>query len=323
LGARPGSRLIGKWTSVVVWLAVLLVPPFVARRNLHRGVGDRRGAWRIGFAVFVLQLASWALRTDALSSLFETETLLGVQLGLALVLGALAALVYLALEPYVRRLWPRSLIAWTRLLMGRLGDPRVGREVLIGTVAGLGMTVIQQLAWLVPVALGAPPRPPYLVEDATLVGGAKALAVALGPKFLSDTLIVLFVLTTPLLLLRRRALAVPLAMLILMLNDAPWIVRGASGVALLSSIAAVALLWTVLLSTLLRFGLLALASAFFVFGLIQRWPLTFDSSAWYAGTSLVGMLIVAVLASAAAFVARGGTKAWHHAVLRATAGAGA
>ena len=41
-------------------------------------------------------------------------------------------LYYVALEPFVRRLWPDVLISWSRLLSGRLQDPLVGRDLLIG-----------------------------------------------------------------------------------------------------------------------------------------------------------------------------------------------
>ena len=34
-------------------------------------------------------------------------------------------LYYLALEPYVRRLWPQALISWSRVLAGRVRDPLV------------------------------------------------------------------------------------------------------------------------------------------------------------------------------------------------------
>ncbi|HEX6882458.1 MAG TPA: serine/threonine-protein kinase [Planctomycetota bacterium] len=47
-------------------------------------------------------------------------------------------LFFLALEPFARRHWPGALISWTRLLEGRFQDPAVGREVLLGTFAGLG-----------------------------------------------------------------------------------------------------------------------------------------------------------------------------------------
>jgi hypothetical protein len=84
----------------------------------------------------------------------------------------------------------------------------------------------------------------------------------------------------------------------------------------------VVLVWAILFATLLRFGLLVLASAFFFFNILQSWPLTFDAAAWYAGTSLMGMLVLAAVAGAALFVARGGASAWRRAVLGIPAGRG-
>jgi serine/threonine-protein kinase len=312
---KPVSKVAAEWAYVVLMLSMLLVPPFVARRNLRRGVGDRRGAWRLGFAVFLLQLASWALRTEAWGSVFKSEMSLVVQLGLALVLGALTALIYLALEPYVRRLWPRSLISWTRLLMGRFGDPRVGRDVLIGAVAGVVVTLAQRLEWLVPWALGVAPRIPYGVAEATLGSGGKALAMAAAPGFLLGPLMVLFVLTTPTLLLRRKRLALAVSMLILVLMAAPWVAQSSSGMALASALVEVVLVYAVLVGTLLRFGLLALAAAFFFFEILQHWPLTFDGGAWYFDTSLMGMAILAVVATLAVIVARGGANVWRRAAV--------
>jgi len=46
-------------------------------------------------------------------------------------------ILYLALEPIVRRRWPDSIISWSRLLAGRLRDPLVGRDILIGCLAGV------------------------------------------------------------------------------------------------------------------------------------------------------------------------------------------
>ncbi len=316
----PAAKQASNWAKVVLLLSVLLVPPLVARRNLRRGVGDRRGAWRLGFAVFTLALASWALRSDVLGSLLASETVLAVPLGLALAVGGLTALIYLALEPYVRRLWPRSLISWTRLLMGRVGDPLVGRDLLIGAVAGILVIVIQRLEWLVPYALGAPPPIPYGIAEGTLLGGGKALALALAPKFLAGPLTVLFVLTMSMLILRRRWFAIAAAMLLLALTDDHWIGRDSPGIVLASALVEVVLFYAVLLATLLRFGLLALASAFFFFDILQSWPLTLDGTVWYAGTSLMGMLILAAVAVAALLVARGGASAWRRAAVGISAG---
>ena len=37
--------------------------------------------------------------------------------------------LYVALEPYVRRRWPDALVSWTRVLAGRFRDPLVGRDI--------------------------------------------------------------------------------------------------------------------------------------------------------------------------------------------------
>jgi hypothetical protein len=39
-------------------------------------------------------------------------------------------IIYLALEPYLRRFWPHSLLGWSRLFAGRLRDARVGRDAM-------------------------------------------------------------------------------------------------------------------------------------------------------------------------------------------------
>ena len=43
---------------------------------------------------------------------------------------------YLALEPFVRKTWPKVLVSWNRLLNGKFTDPFVSKEILIGCVLG-------------------------------------------------------------------------------------------------------------------------------------------------------------------------------------------
>jgi len=52
-------------------------------------------------------------------------------------LAAFIWLMYLALEPYVRRYSPDMLMSWSRLIGGRFRDPRVGRDILAGLCAGI------------------------------------------------------------------------------------------------------------------------------------------------------------------------------------------
>src|SRR6185503_15303319 len=52
-----------------------------------------------------------------------------------------ASLIYLGVEPFLRRRWPHRLIAWARLLEGRFSDPLVGREILLGSLAGAAIVL--------------------------------------------------------------------------------------------------------------------------------------------------------------------------------------
>src|SRR5204863_9530792 len=51
--------------------------------------------------------------------------------------------LYLALEPYVRRRWPHALIGWSRLLGDGLRDPLVAGHSLIG----IAMALTSSLLW--------------------------------------------------------------------------------------------------------------------------------------------------------------------------------
>jgi hypothetical protein len=86
--------------------------------------------------------------------------------------------LYIALEPYVRRRWPQAIIGWSRMIAGRLRDPIVGGEILVGTVAGVAVTVLYECRQLVRAHLGAPPT--FLTEAAPVDGlrGAASMWVA-------------------------------------------------------------------------------------------------------------------------------------------------
>ena len=76
----------------------------------------------------------------------EEVTFLFGMIGSALFWGAFTWLIYISLEPSVRRVWPTALISWTRLMAGRWRDPLVGRDVLAGLLAGVmlhGMTIVR------------------------------------------------------------------------------------------------------------------------------------------------------------------------------------
>jgi serine/threonine-protein kinase len=312
----PLVRRASQWANVLLLAAMLVVPPLVARRNLRRGVGDRKGAWRLGIAVGLLQLVHWLLRTDLTGGAITRQTdLFLAQLGLVLLLGVVSGLIYLALEPYVRRHWPRTLISWTRLVMGRVGDPRVSRDVLIGALGGVLVVVVQRLEWIVPYWLGQAPPIPYGVADAVLGGGRKALAQIVSAEFLGGPLFVLFVLTAAQFLLRRRGLAIAVAMAFLILLDGHWQLESAPLPLRAGAMIEVLLVWGIILTVMLRFGLLALVSTFFFLVVLQSWPVLLDSSAWYAGASWTALAVLGAIAVVATLGACGGARAWRRAAV--------
>src|SRR6185436_4073785 len=88
----------------------------VAWRNLRTRRGDRRAAVRVGAVIFILQfVAAFLFAEHELALLHEVHIVI-LALSQALLWASLFCLVYLALEPYVRRRWPERLISWVRLV---------------------------------------------------------------------------------------------------------------------------------------------------------------------------------------------------------------
>ena len=121
----------------------LVVAPLLARYHvaMHRAdirVAARSRQWCSA------KLAAWVLETSHTPTFRETY-LMTVGLGRALYSAALTAVMYLGLEPFVRRQWPRSLISWTRVLSGRVYDPLVGTHVLIGVALAIGVSALARV----------------------------------------------------------------------------------------------------------------------------------------------------------------------------------
>jgi protein kinase-like protein len=128
----PRRQAVGPFVGVIIY-GILLAAVVMAWLSVRAGRGDRRGAVRLAMLALVLAGTAWALDVDHTAS--AAELLLFRQgIGNALIQAASTYVIYLALEPYVRRRWPQALIAWSRALTGRLRDPLVGRETLVGAV---------------------------------------------------------------------------------------------------------------------------------------------------------------------------------------------
>jgi serine/threonine-protein kinase len=288
-----------------LFLAILLGAVLLARYNIRQGRGDRRGAFRLALFVFAVSMLSWLFGASHVPTFGELFIFLSLAVSQALLWAGMLWLLYIALEPYVRRRWPNTIISWSRVLSGGgLRDPLVGRDVLVGILFGIGLGLLSQFGDLVRLWRGAAPHLGHVPLDAWL--GVRYL-IASG--FLSS-LIVAIVLTLSMFFLmfllrvvtRRQWLAGAIFVLF-------WVVLGVLGSnSPMIDLVFAGLSFAALVIILLRFGLVALACGIFVGSLFPLVPITTDFSAWYAGSALFTLLAVLALAVYAFHTSLGGQK---------------
>jgi serine/threonine-protein kinase len=264
----------------------------LARRNLRLGRGDRKGAFRVAAFVFATYAIARFLRADHVATARdEVWTLIKV-----LAYPSLWALqlwvVYVALEPYARRRWPQMLISWKRLLSGGFRDPLVGRDVLLGCLAGVTIGLTYFVTLFPPDWLGIAARLPEPLASGAMPSTFRFVAFRL---FVNQFSAVLFALAFLLMIVLFRVLlrSTPLAMALFALIVA-WPQLGQDPIVEWTCGLARALL---LLATLVRGGLLALAvSLYIAFSLLEVAP-SLQLQTWYAMRCLPAALVVIGLAA--------------------------
>ena len=198
--------------------------------------------------------------------------------------------VYLALEPYVRRNWPQTLIASTSVLGGRIQDPVVGRDVLAGVAVGVLWAVINMgVNWL----LRGPNPSPKIVSSDALLGLRSTLAIVLTivPAAARNTLLFFFLLFLLRVVLRNQWLAAAAFATIFAVQTS------AGNREFAISVAVGLVIWGSTALVVLRWGLLALAAAYFTDNLLLNVPVTAHTSAWYFGNTIFMLATVVALAA--------------------------
>ena len=286
------ARFVERWrdtVKLVIIFSVLTGAGLVAsllRRHFARV--DLQGATRIACFAYVAMLLGTLLNGEHL--LPRTEGELMQALAVATFFAAVVWFSYLALEPYARRLWPTMLVAWTRLLSGRMRDPLVGKSILVGTVCGSLIQLLRALALNAPGWLGEPQWPmwySFRLAGAVHHSLSNASMTVVYPVFFGFVYLLLLVLLR--FLLRRQWLAAVVFLLfvpVMVGRDfqlLPWVPLSALLAAL------------VILLVLLRFGVLALIACLYCDMMLQGAPLSPNLSAWYAHATLVPLGFVAAI----------------------------
>jgi hypothetical protein len=275
----------------------------LARGNLQAGRGDRRGALVFALVIFVLDLAAWVFGAAHFGDLTIEQTRLVAAAGRALPLAATLGLLYLAIEPHIRRIWPQLLITWSRLLTGAIRDPLFGRDLLIGAAAGTLMTLVTYAHYLIPDLVGWPPfRPAGYSWGALLDTGDRVALVAAN---LSEALRNAVTGSVGLVLIRRL---VPNRWVTYAIAIFAFAFLAAQGQfetrRIWLDLALGAVLVSIVLGSIVRWGLIAGAVGFFVHFMTLRVPTTLDSSRLQFQPGVVSALIVVGLAAAGFALAR-------------------
>ncbi|MCG3128916.1 MAG: Serine/threonine-protein kinase PknD [Phycisphaerae bacterium] len=310
----PATRALAIVNATLIVLT-LTGAGWLARRNLRSGRGDRVGARRLALLLVAVSGAAWLLTTDHVPNV-QTEINAAIRAcGVVAFRAGLAWLLYLALEPAIRRRWPDAMISWTRLLTGRLNDPTVGRAVLIGAAISVVTALLGAVRRPVAVWLGAPPLEPdvgsldaLLMTRQTLATLVDALAWSVsGPLFL------LFIVVLMLVLVRRRDLAAILACVVAAAIAVPVAMMESEHklTAGLTAVLTVALIGV----TLLRFGLLALMAYMYVQNIMGFFVEHIDLSRWYAANALAAAAVLALIACAAFYTSLAGKPLFRSEVL--------
>ncbi len=281
---------IGWALTVLMIVAYIVFCGIIARRHLRSGRGDAKGAMRI--AGFVFLVSTLGLLNTHLFPRAEYVISALFLITAVLFFPALVWVGYMAVEPFVRRTWPRLLVSWQRLLGGRLRDPLVGRDVLLGGLAGT-------VAGAVTLVLGPLQYNRPALVDAVFGRGvwpSLGYSIRLSAPATLLAFLVLAMLSLATKLLRRRWLGLAAAGLLLVALNLPR-----------SPIALVYLIFMTVLTfaVLTRIGLLGLVSCQLVSEtIIGAPPLNFTQ--WYAGLAAIGLAVPFALLVYGFYVSLGG-----------------
>ena len=303
---RSSPHLVGALFMFGVFAATVLL----ARRNLLQGRGDRRGALRLAGFIF---LTYWCVDGVLLSPHVAggdvagaiAAACMGQPVGHAFIHAFVTWAGYLALEPFVRRLWPTVMVSWARLLEGRWRDPRVGRDILMGGLMGAATHALDPVAAIVQEFLGVPLSQPLCASKGSiwaLDGSMLAfgfLARAGGSVF--GVVMVLLVLLFVKVLVRKTWIAalVPIALFGTFANVAQslhpvmTVVVGCIGSALMVVV-------------LLRFGFVAALFGFFAGQLMDQNPLSLTLGDWSTRGGLVVFAVLTAMMVGAFYTALAG-----------------
>ena len=292
------SQIIGLSVALVIFAGGLLL----AYRNYSRGRSDRQGALRLASLVFALEVSICLFRSHFVLTL-DTVGLLILALSTGLFVSAFIWMLYIALEPYVRRNWPQTIISWSRFLSGHFRDPLVGRDLLFGVILGICWGLVFELGSLFLIRAGARP---ILASTDFLQGTRETVAVCLSNivSSIQTTFTFFFLIVLLRVLVKNRWLA---ASIFVLLFATPKVLGSDHP---LTEIPVWLAIYGVAAIAMVRFGLIVLALGVLTVDALLNVPITLDFSNWYAARSLSVLLGFVVIAAWGFHTSLAGQRLW-------------
>jgi hypothetical protein len=283
-----GERL-NLFLGVTLILVMVIGSCLVARHNTRKGRGDRRGASRVAALVFAVYIFAWMLSAHHVFAPGELVMIVHAVILFAGIAG-MVWLLYVAVEPYVRRHWPHAVVSWTRILSGRSKDPVVKTHLLIGVLFGVLWSLLTAIA--IVVIKGRPGTAVEEVSTDALLGFTHVASafVSVLPNAALSVMVFFFLLFVVRFRLRSERLAAIMFVAIFTVMAS----LVSSNPLLLLPFNLVQ--FTGLAFVLTRFGIVSTFVGVVVSNLLIGFPLTTDMSAWYAGPAIFAVALIAATA---------------------------
>lgn len=258
----------GMLIAILGWL----ISGGLAIGNLRAGRGDVRGAFRLGLVFFCLTMIGWVVGTSHSSDVLVEARLLNSGITYGIARTVLACTLYIGLEPHLRRVDPALLVSWSRLLAGRVRDPIVGRDVLIGFAVAtfiVGGTSLLHSS-TDPVKLVV-----FQIMDVSSLASlhVRMPVVSTGAALTLSGVYVLFRLLVP------GSPRFAMIGFLIFCTLFGWAI-GFDGMTPIEGIQ-IAMASALFVFVVSRIGLLATASMMLVFDTMRLTPLTYDPAQWY------------------------------------------
>lgn len=282
---------IGIFLLFGVFWGIMIVAIFLARKNIRSGSGDRKGAVKVAFVVLLLTTVAMLLQIHHFPGFIPELDRLSNAVRLGLYFAGMTWLIYMALEPIVRRNLPELIVSWNRLLAGDWRDPLVGRDVLFGVVFAMGHIGLISISGLAERYVNNDFSIVRLNVNETLSGFGFTLGNLLSSvsgAIMLGFAQICFLVILYLIFRRRRYAEAVIFVLIATLE----LLLFTHSLVRLPFTLGIALMWTLLIS---RFGLIATVTQALVFGWLETTLFTLNFSSWYATPMLVTVALILVL----------------------------